>query len=89
MAEHVLSIRFEVMQVLRSLKLGEREWMLRWMERLIANPYLDGDFEEMDPATGRKFHAALIGRHALYRWLDGPVKEIKVVDVRLADGHHP
>lgn len=73
------------MQVLRGLKLSERERIVRWMERLSANPHQDGDFEEVDVSSGRKLKATVIGRHALYWWLDGPVNELKVVDIGLAD----
>ena len=45
----------------------------------------DGDFEEIDPNTGRRLRAALVGRHALYWWVDGPVNEVKVVDIGPAD----
>lgn len=85
MADHVLSVRFEVMQSVRNLKLGERERIVRWMERLILNPHQDGEFVEWEPSTGRRLNATLVGRHALYWWLDGPVNEVKIVDIRLAD----
>jgi hypothetical protein len=85
MTEHVLSVRFEVMQVVRGLKLGERERIVRWMERLIVDPNQEGDFEESDPKTGRKLKGTLLGRHALYWWVDGPVNEVKVVDIGPAD----
>jgi hypothetical protein len=87
MSDQVLSIRFEVMQVVRGLKMAERERIVRWMERLISNPYQDGDFLEVDPKTGRKLRATLIGRYALYWWFDGPVNEVKVVDIGPADRH--
>ena len=85
MAEHVLSVRLEVMQVLRGLRLGERERIVRWMERLIIDPNQDGDFEERDPKTGRQLKGTLLGRYALYWWVDGPVNEIKVIDIGPAD----
>jgi hypothetical protein len=84
MKRATVSIRLRVYEVLRDMKRAQRERVLRWVEQLEIDPSRDGEFTEVDD-TARKIQVSIIGSHAIYFWYDGPVNEVKVVDLRPAD----
>ena len=85
MSAYVVSLRFKVMETLRGLRRAERERILLWMERLEGDPFGRGEYVEKDD-SGREIQVVIVGNHALYYWLDAPVKEIKIVKISPADG---
>jgi len=70
---------------LESQDLSERQRLLVWVERLGQQPDRTGDFIERG-GDGREWQVAVLATHAIVWWVDGPVREIKVVAIRQADG---
>jgi hypothetical protein len=78
-------LKQEAYDYLESLELDERQRLLTWIERLGSWPERDGDFVESG-TSGRSWQVAVIATHAVVWWVDSPVREIKVVTIRRADG---
>ncbi len=76
-------IAAEVIQTLRSLNTREKRLITRLLEELPNNPSKTGDYVERD-SIGRPIQVVIVERYALFFAADHPVKEIKVVDLRLA-----
>lgn len=70
---------------LEAIELSERQRLLVWIERLGKHPHRDGDFSERGN-DGREWQVAVIADHAVVWWVDTPVAEIKVVEIRAAGG---
>lgn len=84
MDSYSISLRIEVVEALGALKRAERQRIWRFIESLPDDPARTGDYSERD-STGRRIEVSLVGDHAIHYWLDGPVNEFKVVDMRSAD----
>jgi hypothetical protein len=63
---------------------AERQRLIAWMERLPNQPDVRGDFQERS-GDGREWEVSVVAVHAIIWWVDGPVREIKVVAIRSAD----
>lgn len=50
---------------------------------------IGGDFEVSDPDTSRPFQVSLIAGFAVTWWIDHPVLEVKVIDIREIPPHSP
>ena len=44
--------------------------------------HLGGDYVLKDPETGRPFNVTEVAGFAITWWIDAPVSEVKVVDIR-------
>jgi hypothetical protein len=82
--EYELYLRREVFEFLRSLKAAERERLWTLLSYLGRNPFRAGDFVEIDP-SGREVQGIVLRQFAVFYWPDHAVKEVKVVEIRLAD----
>lgn len=84
MREWSYSLHDEALHVFLSMKGRRQHELLRFFEKLTNDPEMPGDFTERDD-TGRNVRAKVIGKTAVYWWLDSPVWEIKIVHLRPAD----
>jgi mRNA-degrading endonuclease RelE of RelBE toxin-antitoxin system len=76
-------IAAEVIQTLRSLNAREKRLITRLLDELPGNPSKAGDYVERD-SIGRPIQVIIVERYALFFAPDHPVKEVKVIDLRLA-----
>lgn len=83
MTAYRVFIAADVVAFLRSCPKREQRIITRCLNDLGANPYRKGDYVEQDN-IGRPIQVIIIGRYALYSWADHAVKELKIVDLRLA-----
>ena len=83
MNSYSVYVEAHVAESIPRLKIAEREHLLRFFHKLRANPFLEGDYIEHDD-IGRPLQVLVIGRHAVIFWTDHPVKEVKILDLKLA-----
>ena len=63
---------------------SQRRRILNFVRSLRERPDTPGDFTDKD-ASLRVRQVKIIDDYAITYWIDGPVKAVMVVDVRLAD----
>lgn len=61
-----------------------RSTVLGMLEGLSDNADLGGDFEISDPETTRPFQVSCVAGFAITWWIDHPVLEVKIIDIREA-----
>ncbi|NNC89734.1 MAG: hypothetical protein HKN82_14860 [Akkermansiaceae bacterium] len=67
-------------------KTGKRRAaVIRYLQILGQIAHLGGDYEVKDPETGRPFNVSQVAGYAITWWIDGPVGEVKVVDITSAN----
>jgi hypothetical protein len=76
-------IAVEVIDFLRGCRKRDQQAITRLLVDLEKDPFQTGDYVESDE-IGRPIQVVIIGRHALYYWADHAVKEVKIVDLKLA-----
>jgi hypothetical protein len=81
--EYRVFIAADVVEYLRTCRKPEQKLITRSLSDLGGNPYRKGDYVEQDD-IGRPIQVIIIGRHALYFWADHAVKELKILDLKLA-----
>jgi hypothetical protein len=81
---HDVYLRREAHEFLRNCGREERQNLLTLLDSLAQSPFTIGDFTEKD-RTGREVQGLICRRAAILFWADHAVKEVKVVDIRLAD----
>ena len=64
-----------------------RAKVLEMLAGLSENADLGGDFEIHDPETSRPFQVSCVAGFAITWWIDHPVLEVKIIDIREAP--HP
>jgi hypothetical protein len=69
---------------LESIEPAERQRLLVWVERLGQHPEKEGDFSEMG-SDGRPWQVSIVAAHAVAWWVDSPVREVKIVEIRRGD----
>ena len=79
-----LFIRHEVYSAMRHISQLAQTKICDFAESLLNDPFQLGDYSEPDD-TGRACQVRIIGKHAVYFWVDHAVKEIKIVDLLDAD----
>jgi len=84
MDEYRLYLRFEAVEILRSLRGAQRLAIIAFVDSLKSDPNSRGDYSEADE-TGREVEIKVVGGVAITFWPDHAAKEVKVVDVRRAD----
>ncbi len=66
-------------------RLGRRRGtVLGMLARLSESADLGGDFEINDPETSRSFQVSCVAGFAITWWIDHPVLEVKIIDIREA-----
>ena len=60
-----------------------RQTLDRFIRDLAHSAHTGGDFVVVDPETTRRFEVSLVAGHAVTWWIDGPVDEVKIVDIRV------
>jgi hypothetical protein len=58
-----------------------RDSVLRFLANLAQFAHLGEDFEAVDSETGRVVQVTEVSGYAITWWIDGPVREVKVVDI--------
>lgn len=73
----------EVVETLRKVPLRQRQELTKFVESLEDSPFQRGDYTERDEVD-RPIEVRIMGRHAICFWADHAVKEVKVIDLKLA-----
>jgi len=58
-----------------------RETVIDFFRILGSIAHLGGGFQMIDPESSRRFEVTHVAGFAITWWIDGPVYEVKVVDV--------
>lgn len=62
---------------------GERRAaVIRFFRILGSIAHLGGDYQVVDPQSHRRLEVTHVAGYAVTWWIDGPVYEVKVVDVQ-------
>lgn len=83
MSSYSVFVESHIAESLPQMKLKERNQILGLLKKLRSNPFLEGDYVERDN-IGRPVQVVVVGNHALWFWTDHAVKEVKVIDLKLA-----
>jgi hypothetical protein len=75
----------DVLDVFAGGNRSQREELLRIFQTIAANPYQRGDYVEKD-ATGRNFQVKRFGRWLIVFWLDDPVREVRIIEIKRVVG---
>lgn len=59
-----------------------RSAVLGMLAGLTDNADLGGDFNIIDPETSRPFQVTCVAGFAITWWIDHPVLEVKIIDIR-------
>lgn len=81
---YALYIRHEVYRVMTDVSRVARTQIVAFVESLVVDPFQSGDYSESD-VTGRPNRVKIIGKYALYFWVDHAVKEVRIIDLIDAD----
>ena len=85
MTDYALSVDLEVLQQLLQAGEEQREQVIGRLSRLCRQPFLKGDFQELDD-TGRTNEVALAGDVLVFYWSDHAVKTVRVTKLDFVDG---
>lgn len=83
MTVYAVYVEGRLAELLPRLKRTERDRLLRRLERLRTNPFLEGDYTEQDE-VGRPIQVLLVGRFAVFFWASHADKKVKVLDLKPA-----
>ena len=70
-----------VLEFFTSRNKREREELLRIFKSLAASPYQKGDWQQKTK-SGRELEVIRFGKWLVTYWLDDPVLEVRIVDVK-------
>ena len=78
---------YQVVVVLEALEVlpqsgKRRKSVLDFLRGLKDFAFLGGDFQVKDPMTLRSFEVSLVAGYAVTWWIDIPVHQVMVVDIR-------
>jgi hypothetical protein len=62
-----------------------REVVISYLRELSEIAHLGGDFQLSDPETQRPFEVSIVAGYAVTWWIDAPVHNVKVIDIRSAN----
>ncbi len=65
---------------LRSLSKRRQDRLIRLIYQLADDPFQFGDYQTRDH-TGRVLQNLRLGGHTITYWADGPVKELRILDI--------
>ena len=80
-SQHVFVADDTVLESFASRNKREREDLLRIFKSLAASPYQKGDWRQKTK-SGRELNAKRFGKWLVTYWLDDPVREVRIVDVK-------
>lgn len=83
MISYSVYVEAHIAESIAQIRLRERSQIIRLLRKLRINPFIEGDYVERD-SVGRLTQVIIIGSHAVVFWVDHAVKEVKVIDLRLA-----
>jgi hypothetical protein len=83
MIAYSVFVESHIAETFSLLKLKQRNQILRLFRKLRTNPFMEGDYVERDD-IGRLIQVVIVGQHAVVFWADHAVKEVKIIDLRLA-----
>jgi hypothetical protein len=83
MTPYRVFIATDVIVALKKCHAADQSPITRFFDVLSGNPFLPGDYAERDD-IGRPIQVLIIGRHAVCYWADHAVKEIKILDLKVA-----
>lgn len=81
MPAYRLIVDWEVIESLDTLTAQQRLEVFAILRRFLQSPNADGDWRTRD-AGGRDIEVKVFGRWQITYWLDSPVWELRVVEVR-------
>jgi hypothetical protein len=79
--EHIFVVDDSVVELFATCRKQEREDLLRIFRFLAASPSQRGDWIQK-AQSGREIQVKRFGRWQVSFWLDAPVLELRVVDVK-------
>lgn len=74
-----------VLEIFAAANKSQREELLRIFQTLADNPYQCGDYVEKD-LSGRGFQVKRFGHWLITFWLDDPVRELRIVEIKRVVG---
>lgn len=80
-ARHVFVVDDEVMAVFTECSKREREDLLKIFKALAESPYQMGEWQQKTKSGG-ELQVKRFGKWLVSFWLDDPVLEIRIVDVK-------
>jgi hypothetical protein len=80
-ARHVYVVDDKVMAVFTECSKREREDLLKIFKALAESPYQTGEWRQKTK-SGRELQVKRFGKWLVSFWLDDPVLEIRIVDVK-------
>ena len=81
MPAYRLSAELGVIELIHSVKTRDRTAILEGLRYLVKNPNTEGDWQTRD-SGGREIEVKIFGHWQITYWLDSPVWELRVVEVR-------
>jgi hypothetical protein len=79
--EHIFVVDDSVLEFFAACRKQEREELLRIFRFLAVSPSQSGDWIQRTQ-SGREIHVKRFGHWQVSFWLDAPVLELRVVDVK-------
>jgi hypothetical protein len=79
-----LTVDFDALQFLFSLRKADQIRLAWWLERLRNSPFSSGQSVVVDP-TGRDVQVSRVSHFRIFHWTDHAVKTVQVVKIELND----
>jgi hypothetical protein len=80
-SQHAFVVDDSVIGVFSECSKRERDQLLRFFKSLADNPYQKGEWKQK-AKSGREFEVKRFGKWLVTFWLDAPVLEVRIVDVK-------
>ena len=80
-SRHVFAVDDTVMAVFTDRSRREREDLLKIFKTLAESPYQTGEWRQKTK-SGRELQVKRFGKWLVTFWLDDPVREMRIVDVK-------
>lgn len=84
MAPYEIFLRSEAIEALSGIRGVSRKLIVVFIDSLASDPLQTGDYSVQD-STERDISIKILGSYAVTYWVDHPVKEIRITDIRSAD----
>ncbi len=78
---YMIYLEWQAQAVIQRLRPAERGKIFAWLRGLRHSPDEAGDYHTKD-ATGRAIQIKAFPKLWIFYWVDGPVREIKIVEAR-------
>jgi len=73
----------EAISFLMALPKRRQQYIANLGRQLAHNPFVESDYADLD-GNGREIHNLLIEDYVFAYWLDHPVAEVRIVDIKNA-----